>query len=297
MLLVEKAMDHLLEHFSGVMTIQQSDREINILHDEPALEGGSMDIAASGCSVSPCLNGADDVNGVENGDEQVLRFMEEVKRNIYSDSDADSVKGPNNGFVVGEADGMFPHAGKAAPPPYTSLAPPGGSPFNYTAGVSHATKPPPPSFEEAIATTPPLAAVSVELSPLAAHYIPPVSVAQHDVILLRNEHGVFLLRPIPRPTPPYTPATLSSPVSPLPHYVLPPAAPPHFLGSSLAQAGGLFDAPKKPSASPYNAPRSSLGSVHDGAHLAGGVGAYTFLSTSVKSRPAVRTPPPPYPSQ
>ncbi|PWU87358.1 hypothetical protein C4B63_94g61 [Trypanosoma cruzi] len=109
---------------------------------------------------------------------------------------------------------------------------------------------------------------------------------------------------ITKPTPPYTPPSLTSSISQPPRYALPPAAlpqsQPHFLGSSLAQVGGLADAqlPKKSSFSPYEIPHS-MNNVIGGSQIlgTGGAGNYTYISTSVKSKSTSHMqPPPPYPS-
>lgn len=287
-------MNNLSEYFRDVLTIEEPDKGMNSLRSESNLEGQHAGIAAHNFNVSHFLHNVDDLNKSESENEHLIRLLEGVKESICSESDADLVEKPSSCFIVEETDGPSSvRRNFAAPPPYALPPPSIKTPFNYATGVPHAKKPPPPSFAEAIATTTPLSAVGVELSPLAAHYIPPMPAAQQDQILLRNEHGVFLLQPIVKPTPPYTPPSLSSPISPSSRYVLSPAAPPsHFLGCSVAQAAGLIDghAPKKPSASPYSAPRQLGG---------GGVaGAYTYISTSVKSKTAAHAsplpPPPPY---
>ncbi|KAK7196309.1 hypothetical protein NESM_000567000 [Novymonas esmeraldas] len=144
------------------------------------------------------------------------------------------------------------------PPAYgtPSVAP--RSPYTncYTA-IPHlsstpGSKPPPPSFAEAMANahgTPASLigrpAPSQECSPVLANYVPSMPAAPQETVLLRNSNGVFLLHPISKPTPPYTPPAggMSPPVSPLPRYSLPPAAAATltssatntFLGSSVAQ--------------------------------------------------------------
>ncbi|KEG08448.1 hypothetical protein DQ04_07161000 [Trypanosoma grayi] len=278
------------------MAVQQHDQAVDSVATERVVDNGVARADASRLAGSPFTEPASVAAAgcVEDEQTELMRLLDEVTHSIYRDDETDAVAEPRSGgFVVEETSGPPTRGGSAAPPVYGSPAPPGGSPFSYV-GIPHAAKPPPPSFAEAIASTPPMSAVPVELSPLAAHYVPPMPAAQQDPILLRNEHGVFLLQPIAKPTPPYTPPSVSSPISPLPRYALPPAAQPqsHFLGNSLAQADGFTEThpPKKAGASPYS------GVVGAGHILGSGAGAYTSISTSVKQKGVGLTPPPPYPA-
>ncbi|KAL7699017.1 hypothetical protein N2W54_002502 [Lotmaria passim] len=175
------------------------------------------------------------------------------------------------GFTV-EGNASYSSAASLPPPPPPPPPPPAygtpstapRSPFvNCYSGIPHLTatpgsaKPPPPSFAEAMATShgTPASLVggrpspSQERSPVVANYVPPMPAAPQETVLLRNCNGVFLLQPVSKPTPPYTPPAgcNSPPVSPLPRYSLPPAAAMPglnsstasntFLGTSMAQVG------------------------------------------------------------
>ncbi|ORC86821.1 uncharacterized protein TM35_000251170 [Trypanosoma theileri] len=326
-------MGDLLEHFRDVMSFQQHGRTGERVVSASSLENNPVQSSTFSFKTSPFAqhsvdnnnNNIDSKNNKNNDDDddaiteddqtELIRLLNEVTHTVCQRDETETTEIQHSGgFVVEESYGPLQSVSHA-PPLYAASTPSqpqvhGGSPFSY-AGIPHVAKPPPPSFAEAIAATPPIAAVPVELSPLAAHYVPPMPAAQQDPILLRNEHGVFLLQPIAKPTPPYTPPSLSSPISPLPRYALPPAAPPqqpqHFLGSSLAQAGGLADTHlnKKSSGGLYGAqhsPNTLLGGSHvlssgaGGGGGSSGSGAYTYISTSVKTKPLGFTPPPPYPT-
>ncbi|KAH9584090.1 hypothetical protein LSM04_007743 [Trypanosoma melophagium] len=336
-------MEDLLEHFRDVMSSQQHSRTGERVVSASTLGNNPVQSSTLVFKTSPYAqhsvdsntnnnhhnNNTDSKKNNKNEDDddaiteddqtELIRLLNEVTHTVCRRDEAETTeRQPSGVFVVEESYGTLQSVSHA-PPIYGSSTPSqtqthGGSPFSY-AGIPHVAKPPPPSFAEAIAATPPIAAVPVELSPLAAHYVPPMPAAQQDPILLRNEHGVFLLQPVAKPTPPYTPPSLSSPISPLPRYALPPAAPPpqqqqHFLGSSLAQAGGLADTHlnKKSTGGIYGAqhsPNTLLGGSHvlssgagggGGSGSGAGAGAYTYISTSVKTKPLGFTPPPPYPT-
>nr|CCC92151.1 conserved hypothetical protein [Trypanosoma congolense IL3000] len=225
--------------------------------------------------------------------------------NINSDYEVDANPSCSGGFTVEESYG--PSLRNSVPPPmYTSASQPTGSSFGY-APVVHSGRPP-PSFAEAIATTPPFATMPVELSPLAARYVPPMPAAQQDPILVRNEHGVFLLRPVTKPTPPYTPPlAVTTPLTPMTQCALPPATLPSLF-SAVSQVGEDPVASKKVS-SAYNASMTGRGRV-SGSHILSrsgsgvangsvnrGGGAYTLVNGCMGS-PAASAhiqPPPPYP--
>ncbi|KAG5506235.1 hypothetical protein JIQ42_07849 [Leishmania sp. Namibia] len=198
------------------------------------------------------------------------------------------------------------------PPPPPAYSTPGMAPRSpygsCYSGIPHLSvtpgpKPPPPSFAEAMATahgTPAslvrLTVPSQECSPVLASYVPPMPAAPQETVLLRNSNGVFLLQPISKPTPPYTPpaGSTSPPVSPLPRYSLPPAAAStlntsaaNFLGNSVAQAGTRASSiTEPPHYTPFGAAGSSpyLGTAVPYAH---GVG-------SVRGTPSMPVAPPPY---
>ncbi|CBZ24326.1 conserved hypothetical protein [Leishmania mexicana MHOM/GT/2001/U1103] len=220
------------------------------------------------------------------------------------------------GFTV-EGNASYSSAASLPPPPppppppaYStpSMAP--RSPYaNCYSGIPHlsttpGSKPPPPSFAEAMATahgTPASllgrSVPSQECSPMLANYVPPMPAAPQETVLLRNSNGVFLLQPISKPTPPYTPpaGSTSPPVSPLPRYSLPPAAASTlntaaangFLGSSMVQAS------------------TRASSIAEPLHYTpfGPAGVSPYLSTtapyshdvgSVRGTPSLGAAPPPY---
>ncbi|KAF5223801.1 hypothetical protein TcYC6_0062930 [Trypanosoma cruzi] len=295
--------EHLLEQLRDVMVLQPSDGAVGNGEMDTSAANSHKYSVVSTFTNSPFVAVLEDTENNEDDEKELIRLLDELSHRIHCSDAADDVERPSGSFAVEKAEAPTLRASHMAPPIYGSPAPAGGSPFNYASCVSQTTKPP-PSFAEAVATTPPLSEVPVELSPLAAHYVPPMPAVQQDPILLRNTHGVFMLRPITKPTPPYTPPSLTSSISQPPRYALPPAAlpqsQPHFLGSSLAQVGGLADAqiPKKSSFSPYEIPHS-MNNVIGGSQIlgTGGAGNYTYISTSVKSKSTSHMqPPPPYPS-
>ncbi|KAG8339108.1 hypothetical protein ERJ75_001319200 [Trypanosoma vivax] len=303
-------VEHLFDHFRDAMSHGTSDTVPVPTLTPHLVEGAGVHSAISGFAVSQlvgsvCAAGMDEE--VETRSE-LIRMVDEDSQSRDSGDDRTSVdnlhsrivkSAGSGGFVVEEAYGPSPlHSCGQPPPVYTPPSrPPGSSsPYSYTS-VSHKSKPP-PSFAEAIATTPPLSAVPVELSPLAAHYVPPMPAVQQDPILVRNEHGVFLLQPITKPTPPYTPPSAASPMTPLTRYTLPPAAQQPCVGSSLAPACEERATGKimHDMYSPPLHPNTRL----SGSHVLSsgkGAGAYTYMSTSFKSGAvAGQVPPPPYPS-
>ncbi|ESL08219.1 hypothetical protein TRSC58_04082 [Trypanosoma rangeli SC58] len=297
--------EHLLGQFRDVMVLQPSGKAVDNRGNSLVVVENHARAVASAFTTSPFMEAVEDVANNEDDERELLRLLDELNHRMHQGDNADDALGPPPGsFVVEEKDVPTLHAGHAAPPVYSPPVPTGGSPFLYAASASHAVKPPPPSFAEAVATSPSISAVPMELSPLAAHYVPPMTAVQQEPILLRNAHGVFMLRPIPKPTPPYTPPSLASSVSPPPRYALPteahPQSQPYFLGSSMAQVGGLAEGhPAKNSVgTPYDASHS-MNSALGGSHILGGssAGTYTYISTSVKSKPTGhKPPPPPYPS-
>ncbi|RNF08195.1 hypothetical protein TraAM80_03051 [Trypanosoma rangeli] len=296
--------EHLLGQFRGVMVLQSSEKAVDNRDGSLVVADNHTRAVASAFTTSPFMEAVEDAANNEDDERELLRLLDELNHRIRHEDEVDALEPPSGSFVVEEKDAPTLHAGHAAPPVYSPPAPTGGSPFLYAAGASHVAKPPPPSFAEAVATSPPISAVPMELSPLAAHYVPPMTAVQQEPILLRNTHGVFMLRPIPKPTPPYTPPSLASSISPPPRYALPTEthtqSQPYFLGSSMAQVGGLADGhPAKNSVgTPYDASHS-MNNVLGGSHILGGssAGTYTYISTSVKSKPTGhKPPPPPYPS-
>lgn len=218
------------------------------------------------------------------------------------------------GFVVEATAAYYPsttplQGGPPPPPPppppvYSTTTSIGGqTPYSYAAVPHSASKPPPPSFEEAIASNTPLSLPCrpspAELSPMAAHYVPPPPAALQDTILLRNINGVFLLRPTSKPTPPYTPpttggpTTVSPPVSPVPRYSLPPAASAlptsSFLGASVAQASNTRPAGAEP---PQYSAVAAGGAVGGSPLISGSL--YTQSITSIRGTPSYGAAPPPY---
>ncbi|RNF15354.1 uncharacterized protein Tco025E_05595 [Trypanosoma conorhini] len=296
--------ERLQGQFRDVMVLQQNEHVVENRDSGLVVADSHTQPVAPPFTSSPSAAAAEDAANTEDDERELIRLLDELNHRIHQEDEADTLERSHRGFVVEEKEIPSLHASHAAPPVYGSPAPTGGSPFLYASSVSRAAKPPPPSFAEAVATSPPLSAVPMELSPLAAHYVPPMTAAQKDTILLRNTHGVFMLRPISKPTPPYTPPSLASSISPPPRYALPPEAQsqsqPHFLGSSMAQVGGIADAypAKNPAGTPYDAPHP-MNNVIGGSHILGGgcAGTYTYISTSVKSKPTGhKPPPPPYPS-
>jgi hypothetical protein len=241
---------------------------------------------------------------------------------IHSSSTA-AAAAANGGFTV-EGNASYSSAASLPPPPpppppaYGTPSTAPRSPYvNCYSGIPHltatpgTTKPPPPSFAEAMATshgTPASLAgrpsPSQERSPVMANYVPAMPTAPQETVLLRNCNGVFLLQPVSKPTPPYTPPAgcNSPPVSPLPRYSLPPAAMAggcssttsnNFLGSSMAQAS----APRQATAAAAAVTEPPLYPPY------GAAGGSPFLSTaapfvsavnSLRGTPSFPAAPPPY---
>ncbi|KAI5685951.1 hypothetical protein MNV84_01238 [Leishmania braziliensis] len=208
------------------------------------------------------------------------------------------------------ATSLLPPPPPPPPPAYsTPSMGPRSSYANCYSGISHlsttpGSKPPPPSFAEAMATThgTPASMVSLsvpsqECSPLLASYVPPMPAAPQETVLLRNSNGVFLLHPISKPTPPYTPpaGSTSPPVSPLPRYSLPPAAAStlntsaanNFLGSSIVQGCARASSTTEP---PHYAPYGPAG----GSPYLGTALSYSHGVGSIRGTPSFGAAPPPY---
>ncbi|TPP51572.1 hypothetical protein CGC20_35955 [Leishmania donovani] len=145
----------------------------------------------------------------ENSNDVLLRLLNEV-RAVESDGDDDEVEVIDKGSDENAAGALALRHGEepAKPymPPYTAVPRGGG------AIIAGGFTPPPPSFAEAMATahgTPASllgrSVPSQECSPMLANYVPPMPAAPQETVLLRNSNGVFLLQPISKPTPPYTP--------------------------------------------------------------------------------------------
>ncbi|AAZ13147.1 hypothetical protein, conserved [Trypanosoma brucei gambiense DAL972] len=222
-----------------------------------------------------------------------------------SDGKGAGASGIVGGFTVEESHGLSSR-GYVPPPVYGSSPQPANSPYSYTTTPHNGH--PPPSFAVAIATTPPLSGMPVDMSPLGSRFAPQMPAAQHDPILVRNQYGVFMLQPVTKPTPPYTPpVAVTTPMTPMTGCALPPATLPP-LCTAVQQAGeDLGAATKVPGA--YNTPLASGAGV-GGSHIlscgvagvAGtegvrGGGTYTFMSACMKSpaAPVHVQPPPPYP--
>lgn len=229
------------------------------------------------------------------------------------------------GFIVEGTASYSSLAGLPPPPPppppvygTPSLAP--QSPFTACySGIPQltptmATKPPPPSFAEAIATAhatplslPGRPTPSHERSPIVASYVPPVPAAPHETVLLRNSNGVFLLQPASKPTPPYTPpaGTTSPPISPLPRYSLPPAAAAAAAAAATttttglpSSTGGFLGAPLAPSgarASSLTEPPQYGGFNGSGSTpFISSTAAYAQGVSSLRGTPSFAAAPPPY---
>ncbi|KAG5484941.1 hypothetical protein LSCM1_07016 [Leishmania martiniquensis] len=216
------------------------------------------------------------------------------------------------GFTVEGNASYLPAASLPPPPPPPAYSTPGMAPRSPYAscysGIPHLSvtpgpKPPPPSFAEAMATahgTPAslvgLAVPSQDCPPVLANYVPPMPAAPQETVLLRNSNGVFLLQPISKPTPPYTPpaGSTSPPVSPLPRYSLPPAAAStlntsaaNFLGKSVAQAGTRASSVTE---HPHYVPFGPAG----GSPFLGTAVPYAHGIGSVRGTPSMPIAPPPY---
>ncbi|KAG5488354.1 uncharacterized protein JKF63_07949 [Porcisia hertigi] len=222
------------------------------------------------------------------------------------------------GFTV-EGNGSYSSATSPPPPPppppppaYSTPGMAARSPYlNCYSGIPNlsptpGSKPPPPSFAEAMATAhgTPASLVgrtgqSHECSPILAGYVPPVPAAPQESVVLRNNNGVFLLLPVSKPTPPYTPpaGSTSPPVSPLPRYSLPPAAAStlnitaaaNFLGSSMTQPGTRASSTAEP-------PQYTSFGPAGGSPYLGTPVPYTRGVSSLRGTPSlVAAPPPPPP--
>ncbi|KPA75887.1 hypothetical protein ABB37_08069 [Leptomonas pyrrhocoris] len=228
------------------------------------------------------------------------------------------------GFTV-EGNASYSSAASLPPPPpppppaYGTPSTAPRSPFvNCYSGIPHlattpaSIKPPPPSFAEAMAKShgtpvslPGRPSPSQERSPAMATYVPPMPAAPQETVLLRNGNGIFLLQPLSKLTPPYTPPAgcNSPPVSPLPRYSLPPAAGmagPNssitsntFLGTSVAQVGtGRTGAA---AAGPVSEPPHYASySVAGGSSFIASAPPFVSAVSSLRGTPSFAAAPPPY---
>ncbi|KPI88120.1 hypothetical protein ABL78_2807 [Leptomonas seymouri] len=227
----------------------------------------------------------------------------------------------SGGFTV-EGNTSYSSAASLPPPPppppaYGTPSTAPRSPFiNCYSGIPHLTATPgstkpPPTFAEAMATShgtpvslPGRPSSSQERSPAMATYAPPMPAAPQETVLLRNCNGIFLLQPLSKPTPPYTPPAgcNSPPVSPLSRYTLPPAAMmagPNaatannsFLGASVAQvSSGRPTASAAVTELPHYAPYGAAGG---GSPFISTAVPFVSAMSSVRGTPSFAAAPPPY---